>query len=46
MKTLSGIMIHVSKKEYLESYRQRYLSRNRMGRSAMIDVHYLSGMLN
>ncbi|MFN9819983.1 MAG: integrase, partial [Akkermansiaceae bacterium] len=37
MKTLSGIMSHVSKKEYLESCRQRYLSRNRMGRSAMID---------
>ncbi len=30
-------MSHVSKKEYLESCRQRYLSRNRMGRSAMID---------
>lgn len=30
-------MSHVSKKEYLESCRQRYLSRNRQGRSAMID---------
>jgi len=37
MKTLSGIMSHISKKEYLESCRQRYLSRNRQGRSAMID---------
>ena len=30
-------MSHVSYKEYLESCRQRYLSRNRLGRSAMID---------
>ena len=30
-------MSHVRKKEYLESCRQRYLSRNRMGRSTMID---------
>lgn len=37
MQTLSGIMSNVSKKEYLESCRQRYLSRNRKGRSAMID---------
>ena len=37
MKTLSGIMSHISKKEYLESCRQRYLSRSRQGRSAMID---------
>ncbi len=37
MKTISGIMSHISKKEGLESCRQRYLSRNRAGRSAMID---------
>jgi hypothetical protein len=37
MKTLSGIMNHFSKKLYLESSRARYLSRNRIGRSAMID---------
>ena len=37
MKTLSGIMSHVSKEEYLESCRQRYPSRNRSGKSAMID---------
>lgn len=37
MKILSGIMSNISKKEYLESCRQRYLSRNRAGRSAMID---------
>lgn len=30
-------MSYLSKKEYLESCRQRYLSRNRSGRSAMID---------
>lgn len=30
-------MSNISKKEYLESCRQRYLSRNRAGRSAMID---------
>lgn len=37
MKTLSGIMSHVGKAEYLESCRVRYLSRNRIGKSAMID---------
>ena len=37
MKTLSGIMSHKSKEEYLESCRQRYLSRNRAGKTAMID---------
>jgi hypothetical protein len=37
MKTLSGIMSHQSKEEYLESCRQRYPSRNRLGKSAMID---------
>lgn len=30
-------MSHVSKEEYLESCRRRYPSRNRLGRSAMID---------
>ena len=30
-------MSHISKKEYLDSCRQRYLNRNRQGRSAMID---------
>ncbi len=37
MKTLSGIMSHKSKEEYLESCRQRYPGRNRAGKSAMID---------
>lgn len=37
MKTLSGIMSHQSKEEYLESCRRRYPSRNRAGKSAMID---------
>jgi len=37
MKTLSGIMSHQSKEEYLESCRVRYPSRNRVGKSAMID---------
>jgi len=37
MKILSGIITHISEKEYLESCRQRYLSRNRQGRSAIID---------
>jgi hypothetical protein len=37
MKTLSGIMSHTSKEEYLESCRQRYPSRNRAGKSAIID---------
>jgi hypothetical protein len=37
MKILFGVMSNISKKEYLESCRQRYLSRNRAGRSAMID---------
>jgi hypothetical protein len=36
MKTISGIMSYLSKKEYGESCRQRDLSRNRAGRSAMI----------
>ena len=30
-------MSHVGKEEYLESCRKRYPSRNRAGRSAMID---------
>jgi hypothetical protein len=30
-------MSHTSKEHYLESYRQRYPSRNRAGKSAMID---------
>ena len=37
MKTLSGIMSHQSKEEYLESCRARYPSRDRGGKSAMID---------
>ena len=37
MKSLSGIMSHQSKEEYLESCRARYPSRNREGKSAMID---------
>jgi hypothetical protein len=37
MNTLSGIMSKTSKEEYLESCRRRYVSRNRQGKSAMID---------
>lgn len=37
MKTLSGIMSQKSKEEYLGSCRARYASRNRKGKSAMID---------
>ena len=37
MKLLSGIMSQKSKEEYLESCRARYPSRNREGKSAMID---------
>ncbi|NJM39187.1 MAG: transposase family protein [Akkermansiaceae bacterium] len=37
MKSLSGIMSQTSKAQYLENCRQRYLSRNRQGKSAMID---------
>ena len=37
MKTLTGIMSQKSKIEYLDSCRTRYPSRNRAGRSAMID---------
>ena len=37
MKALSGIMSHQSKEEYLESCRARYPSRDRGGKSAMID---------
>jgi len=37
MRTLTGIMSQKSKTEYLESCRARYPSRNRAGRSAMID---------
>lgn len=37
MKTLSGIMSNKSKEEYLESARARYPSRNRTGKSKMID---------
>jgi hypothetical protein len=37
MKTLSGIMSEQSKEQYLESCRARYPSRNRAGKSAMID---------
>lgn len=37
MKTLSGIMSKESKEQYLESCRLRYPSRNRQGKSAMID---------
>jgi hypothetical protein len=37
MKTLSEIMSHQSKEEYLESCRERYPSRNRAGKTAMIN---------
>jgi hypothetical protein len=37
MKSISGIMSNQSKKEYLEACRVRYPSRNRAGKSAMID---------
>ena len=37
MKTISGIMSRVSKEEDLESCGQRYASRNRVSRSAMIN---------
>lgn len=37
MKTLSGIMSNKSKTEYLENCRARYPSRNRKGKSTMID---------
>ncbi len=37
MKSRSGIMSHTSKEEYLESCRQRYPSRNRAGKSTMLD---------
>jgi hypothetical protein len=37
MKTLSEIMSNQSKEEYLNSCRVRYPSRNRKGRSLMID---------
>jgi hypothetical protein len=37
MKTLSGIMSNKSKEQYLESCRARYPSRNRIGKSKMID---------
>jgi len=37
MKTLSGIMSHQSKEEYIESCRERYPIRNRAGKGAMID---------
>jgi hypothetical protein len=37
MKTLSGIMSNKSKEQYLESCRARYPSRNRAGKSKMID---------
>jgi hypothetical protein len=37
MRTLTGIMSQKSKIEYLESCRARYPSRNRVGKSAMID---------
>ena len=37
MRTLTGIMSQKSKIEYLESCRARYPSRNRAGKSAMID---------
>jgi hypothetical protein len=36
MKTL-GIMCHTSKEEYLEICCERYSSRNRVGRSVIID---------
>ena len=37
MKTQSGVMSQRSKEEYLEICRRRYPSRNRAGKSAMID---------
>ena len=37
MKIISGIMSNKSKEEYLESARSRYPSRNRTGKSKMID---------
>jgi len=37
MKTITGIMSSASKEEYLESCRLRYPSRNREGKSRMID---------
>jgi len=37
MKTRSGIMSQPTREEYLKNARQRYLKRNRVGRSAMID---------
>jgi hypothetical protein len=37
MKTRSGIMSKTSREQYLESCRRRYSSRNRQGKSAMID---------
>lgn len=37
MKILTGIMSHQSQEEYLESCRLRYPSRNRAGKSAMLD---------
>jgi hypothetical protein len=37
MKLLSGMMSQKSKEEYLENCRARYPSRNRQGKSAMID---------
>ena len=37
MKILTGIMSHQSHEEYLESCRLRYPSRNRAGKSAMLD---------
>ena len=37
MKTLSGIMSNQSQREYLESARVRYPSRNKAGKSKMID---------
>lgn len=37
MKTISGIMSNKSKEQYLESCRARYPSRNRAGKSKMID---------
>jgi hypothetical protein len=37
MKSLSGIMSQTSQNQYLASCRARYPSRNRQGKSAMID---------
>ena len=37
MKTISEIMSKQSKREYLENCRARYPSRNRKGKSRMID---------